>query len=1057
MSSFHVPVTYSPRTPTRNGGHKGVGAQLDAKRTAETGRDKARREAYECNNALRFEGFQLDGFNLLGVVANPRAGMPRESRHSVHGTPSRPSPSDAGDSTLATQSANPNSSQAPATPASARPESSATDAASKPSESGMFSDAVSSLEFTLGQVTDQIETLNLFLEELSRQYLGDDAGESMFLEHYYKDDENEVQLPVPPPELESLQLADFQSYLEKCGVLAHTLFAQGIETTSLTVAMADSGSGSPAQTESPSAAVTMAQAGIPELFSQEDFDLTDSSIFVQFLLNDTTSLDGANGGTDSKADALYQPTHELVPVREQDTLASHLDRVELALQEKVRIKAGAFFQETTRFRQLSSSTQELLEQVQTLRRSIRSVLAVYGDTKDILHHQLQEYESLVELMDTAMELVQTKASVGGLLSANDYLGAAQQIQYGRRMLQGTESSIEQSNGGDAAVPLDVGATGKARLPLQQLAALSTCGQQFQQYESLIVKNLSEEIVDVFFHWRPSEASRLQVMVDALNLCDALPKAGELYQRRVQETVRMTVRTTIAEFVESSRSSGSGVTGMTYSDFFNCLELLMEELQTVLVMAQRVDEFCEMEKLFGDSPKRWTKEALASGADLASKSIAELLRLRKEAHSLINLEEMKQLWDKCLEFTLAMEGYNNDTKAVGLRSTLLGQVKAFLDRTHESNMTGLVAALDSEPWTPCAVSPERQAMLTRLCTGRVAINVSSDDALLSQEKSPAAEVEGVHYKVVWSCLLLVEMVCTNLAAAVQFRSLAANVVAKVTELLRLFNTRTTQLVLGAGAIHSAARLPSINAKHLSMVTQCLRMMNSLLPHIRASLMNQLPEKQHTLLNDLDKIKKEYSDHNEKVLNKFVTIIGGIVEHGLAPEISKVDFDARAKAIQNDDVDQANCCAFLTGIANNTKKMHQVLSVKLPPDQLQDVFSRIFAYVDQQVPALFVAAASNPDQRNGGKTFSFPATEEGKKRFILEVESTTRKLNSFPGVFPWDFTCMNVLARKMDYAITSTVEPVSEEVPTTTEETTAGESEAATENGESTTSPEGTKGQ
>jgi hypothetical protein len=122
----------------------------------------------------------------------------------------------------------------------------------------------------------------------------------------------------------------------------------------------------------------------------------------------------------------------------------------------------------------------------------------------------------------------------------------------------------------------------------------------------------------------------------------------------------------------------------------------------LRMARAVDEFCLAESIFPDSEKRWTNEAMTTGADLATKSIAELLRLRKEAHSLITLDQMKQLWDTCLQFTLAVEAYGNNTKAVGLRSTLVGQAKAFMDRTHESNMSALVAALDSERWMQCEV-------------------------------------------------------------------------------------------------------------------------------------------------------------------------------------------------------------------------------------------------------------------------------------------------------------------------------------------------------------------
>jgi vacuolar protein sorting-associated protein 54 len=285
-----------------------------------------------------------------------------------------------------------------------------------------------------------------------------------------------------------------------------------------------------------------------------------------------------------------------------------------------------------------------------------------------------------------------------------------------------------------------------------------------------------------------------------------------------------------------------------------------------------------------------------------------------------------------------------------------------------------------------------------------------------EKRPCAVVEGVQYKVVWSCLLLVEKVMTNLSAAAHFQSLAPNAVTKVVELLRLWNARTTNLVLGAGAIHSTARLKSINAKHLSYVTQCLGMLMALLPHIRAALMAQLSAKQHTLLSEIDKIKKEYQDHNEQVLNKFVSIIGGIVEQGLAPRIANTDFEAREKDFPFDNLEEMKCCIFLEGILNSTRKLHQVLNSLLPPDHLQDVFSRIFAYLDEKIPVLFIAAAAPIS--NGTPSFNLPTTDKGKQRFLLEVVQTTKSLNALNGVHPWDFTAMTVLERKMDFQLAKT---------------------------------------
>jgi len=295
---------------------------------------------------------------------------------------------------------------------------------------------------------------------------------------------------------------------------------------------------------------------------------------------------------------------------------------------------------------------------------------------------------------------------------------------------------------------------------------------------------------------------------------------------------------------------------------------------------------------------------------------------------------------------------------------------------------------------CDVSAERQASLTRLCSGRAILsksqieinyarnnttetkqNDSENNTPNNNNKSRPpmniAEIEGIKYRMVWSCLLLVEMVSMNISCAAHFQTLATTAVSKATELLRIFNSRTSQLVLGAGAIHSSAKLKSINAKHLALVTQSLGLVIRILPHVRAALMAQLPPKQHTLLTELDKVKKDFGEHNEMVLSKFVSIIGGIVEHGLVPRIAKTDFDARAKnlplppppPLKQDEATPpppVQCCAFLDGIVTNIRKMHQILANLLPADHLQDVFVRIFVYIDQKVPSLFIAADAESSQ-------------------------------------------------------------------------------------------------
>ena len=290
---------------------------------------------------------------------------------------------------------------------------------------------------------------------------------------------------------------------------------------------------------------------------------------------------------------------------------------------------------------------------------------------------------------------------------------------------------------------------------------------------------------------------------------------------------------------------------------------------------------------------------------------------------------------------------------------------------------------------------------------------------SSETIPFASVEGTKYRVVWSCLLLIEHIMSNVACAAHFQTLATNVVGKVTELFRLFNARATQLVLGAGAIHSAARLKSINAKHLALVTQCVGIVLAILPHVRAALMAQLPSKQHTLLVDLDKIKKEYAEHHDKVLNKFVGIIGGIVEHNLVLRISNTNFDERSKLPVVEELNQSTCCPFVDGIFTNTRKMHQVLVSLLPSDDLMNVFSRIFSYLDSKVPKMLIDADSDEKV-----AFKFPTSIEGKLRLVMEIRVLSKSLNDLPSVRQWDFGAMKFLERKLELPSISKAEEVED---------------------------------
>ena len=236
-------------------------------------------------------------------------------------------------------------------------------------------------------------------------------------------------------------------------------------------------------------------------------------------------------------------------------------------------------------------------------------------------------------------------------------------------------------------------------------------------------------------------SKVKNTMLSLKKCKKLSRMGDIYRDKLCDTIRVTVRTTVNECAldaardisiasmnantlqlnesedaddsTTKQSVSHGATSMSFEQFMSCLNMCFEQILGILQSAAGVNHFCLEEGFtFRDeddnngikveNESSASPNALLAAANLSHKSISELLRLRKEAHSLVSFEEMKKLWDASLAFTLQVERFSGQ-KAYGLRSTLRAQATAFVERQHESNMSRLVAALNSERWTQSDVS------------------------------------------------------------------------------------------------------------------------------------------------------------------------------------------------------------------------------------------------------------------------------------------------------------------------------------------------------------------
>jgi len=403
--------------------------------------------------------------------------------------------------------------------------------------------------------------------------------------------------------------------------------------------------------------------------------------------------------------------------------------------------------------------------------------------------------------------------------------------------------------------------------------------------------------------------------------------------------------------------------------------------------------------------RENTEAVFAACDAAHGRWAKLLGVRAALHPRLRLQEFLIIYNITEEFIAATEkiggrlGYN-------IRGILQQQSKQFVDYQHNVRMTKIKAVLDQETWVAVDVPEEFQAIVLSLSSTYSSVNgmemPSPDDNLkfsdhrpTSQELTYSAEnnadngkvtstgeskVEstsqtennvagnlkstlqtivhgGVGYHMVNCGLILLKMLSEYVDISKCLPSLSLEVVQRVVEILKLFNTRTCQLVLGAGAMQVSG-LKSITSKHLALASQIISFIHSLIPDIRRVLFLKIPEaRKQLLMSELDRVAQDYKVHRDEIHSKLVQImrerllanlrkLPQIVEGWNGPEDNDVQPSPFAKAVTKE-----------------VTYLHRILSQTLLEVDVQIIFRQVVQIFHSHITEAFSKLeVSTPQAKN-----------------------------------------------------------------------------------------------
>ena len=236
----------------------------------------------------------------------------------------------------------------------------------------------------------------------------------------------------------------------------------------------------------------------------------------------------------------------------------------------------------------------------------------------------------------------------------------------------------------------------------------------------------------------------------------------------------------------------------------------------------------------------------------------------------------------------------------------------------------------------------------------------------------AYIDDNRYILVHSVVALLPTIDTFLSLTASIPSMTPQIATALLDVLRTFNSRSCQLILGAGATRSAG-LKNITTKHLALASQALSFVVALVPYLRECVRRHLPGGQTAALAEFDKMKRLVQDHQQGIHDKLV-------------EIMTTRSQAHVKALNSLDlsstsVDADKASPYMETLTKETLTLHRVLSKHLGD---VDVFM-IMCQIGEAYKTQWTKAFGEKELEG----------EQAQKRLIRDAEVFEARLGKIEG--------------------------------------------------------------
>ncbi|KAG5916053.1 hypothetical protein E4U42_007813 [Claviceps africana] len=392
--------------------------------------------------------------------------------------------------------------------------------------------------------------------------------------------------------------------------------------------------------------------------------------------------------------------------------------------------------------------------------------------------------------------------------------------------------------------------------------------------------------------------------------------------------------------------------------------------------------------------------LTQAVDVANDKIVKILKVRAEQATRLPLDFFLRYFTLNLYFANECEAISGRS-GTPLKNVVNGHIKEFVHQNRDAEMQKLAQGMEADQWNAKDFSEDSSRLLTKILGSstqdssvwiennkiwiphgdleRLAAGSSTEPAAepaepngTGKDKTRSAVIETEKFILPNSAILCLDGMGNFLHLIAGIPSMTTDVASSLIAYLQLFNSRCTQLILGAGATRSAG-LKNITTKHLALASQALSFMATLVPHIREFVRSHAGSSAGVsgLMGEFDKVRRLLQEHQSNIHQKLVDIMNGRAALH-AKSMRTIDWDAS---------DAAPVHAYMEVLAKETTTLHRVLTKHLPGASIEMIMAPVFASYKEQLGAPLREAT--------------PKTEAGQQSMLRDVELFATKLGKIEG--------------------------------------------------------------